>query len=67
MIRTMSVSEHEGTTEPGRRWLTKSAKPDPGFSQSIERGLAILSAFRPHRPLMGVSELAREEIGRAHV
>jgi IclR family transcriptional regulator, pca regulon regulatory protein len=33
---------------------------DPGFSQSLERGLAILSAFRPNRSALGVSELARE-------
>jgi IclR family transcriptional regulator, pca regulon regulatory protein len=32
----------------------------PGFSQSLERGLAILSAFRPDRPTLGISELARE-------
>ena len=32
----------------------------PGFSQSLERGLAILSAFRPDRPAIGISELARE-------
>jgi IclR family transcriptional regulator, pca regulon regulatory protein len=31
-----------------------------GFSQSLERGLAILSAFRPDRPAIGISELARE-------
>jgi IclR family transcriptional regulator, pca regulon regulatory protein len=32
----------------------------PGsFSQSLERGLAILSAFKPAKPLMGISELAR--------
>ena len=36
------------------------SKPDPGFSQSVERGLAILSAFKPARALIGVSELARE-------
>jgi IclR family pca regulon transcriptional regulator len=29
-------------------------------SQSLERGLAILSAFRSGRPLLGVSELARD-------
>jgi IclR family transcriptional regulator, pca regulon regulatory protein len=29
-------------------------------SQSLERGLAILSVFRPGRPLLGVSELSRE-------
>jgi IclR family transcriptional regulator, pca regulon regulatory protein len=33
---------------------------DPGFSQSLERGLAILSAFRPDRPDLGISELARQ-------
>ena len=32
----------------------------PAHSQSLERGLAILSAFRSGRPLVGVSELARE-------
>jgi IclR family pca regulon transcriptional regulator len=31
-----------------------------GTSQSVERGLAILSSFEAERPLMGVSELARE-------
>ena len=30
------------------------------YSQSLERGLAILSAFRSGRPLLGVSELGRE-------
>ena len=32
----------------------------PAYSQSLERGLAILSAFRSGRPLIGVSELGRE-------
>ena len=40
--------------------VSDQPKSDPGFSQSIERGLAILSSFGPDRPLMGVSELARE-------
>ena len=30
-----------------------------GFSQSLERGLAVLSAFTPDRPALGISELAR--------
>jgi IclR family transcriptional regulator, pca regulon regulatory protein len=30
------------------------------YSQSLERGLAILSIFTPNRPLLGVSEVARE-------
>jgi IclR family pca regulon transcriptional regulator len=33
---------------------------DPSHSQSLERGLAILSSFRSGRSLVGVSELARE-------
>jgi IclR family pca regulon transcriptional regulator len=41
--------------------LPRGAAPsDAGFSQSLERGLAILSAFKPERPLLGSSELARE-------
>jgi len=31
-----------------------------GFSQSLERGLAVLSSFRPDRPLLGISELAQD-------
>lgn len=31
-----------------------------GFSQSLERGLAILAAFSPDRPSLGISELARK-------
>jgi IclR family pca regulon transcriptional regulator len=40
-----------------------SVRPSPresGLSQSLERGLAILSAFTSTRSLLGVSELARE-------
>jgi IclR family transcriptional regulator, pca regulon regulatory protein len=32
---------------------------EPGFSQSLERGLAILASFSSERPLLGVSELGR--------
>jgi IclR family pca regulon transcriptional regulator len=42
---------------------TPAAAPptiDAGHSQSLERGLAILSAFRSGRSLIGVSELSRE-------
>jgi IclR family pca regulon transcriptional regulator len=34
--------------------------PADGHSQSLERGLAILSSFRSARPLLGVSDLSRE-------
>jgi IclR family pca regulon transcriptional regulator len=33
---------------------------DAGFSQSLVRGLAVLAAFTPDRPALGISELARE-------
>ena len=38
----------------------KATPSGAGHSQSLERGLAILSSFRSARPLLGVSELARE-------
>jgi IclR family transcriptional regulator, pca regulon regulatory protein len=40
-------------------WNMPKAGKDPGFSQSLERGLAILAAFTPDRPALGISELAR--------
>jgi IclR family transcriptional regulator, pca regulon regulatory protein len=36
------------------------ANQGAGFSQSLERGLAVLSAFRPDRPTLGISELAQQ-------
>jgi len=36
------------------------AEQQTSHSQSLERGLAILSAFRSGRPLLGVSELGRD-------
>jgi IclR family pca regulon transcriptional regulator len=38
----------------------RAGRPDPGFSRSLERGLAILSAFGRERRQLGVNELARE-------
>ena len=39
---------------------TTRPQRERGFSQSLERGLALLSAFTSTRPLIGVSDLARE-------
>ena len=36
------------------------ARPEPAGSQSLERGLAILTTFRSAQPLLGVSDLARQ-------
>ncbi len=40
--------------------LNMSQPSEAGFSQSLERGLAILTAFTPDRPALGISELARK-------
>jgi IclR family pca regulon transcriptional regulator len=44
-----------------RAQTTGDRRPvDPGMSQSLERGLAVLALFKSGRPLMGVSEIGRE-------
>jgi IclR family pca regulon transcriptional regulator len=40
--------------------VERAATTGSAYSQSLERGLAILSAFRSGRPLLGVSEIGRE-------
>jgi len=40
--------------------MLERSSPGSAHSQSLERGLAILSAFRSGRPLLGVSEIGRE-------
>src|SRR5579884_161518 len=47
----------DGSTLPR---MSERAASAPAHSQSLERGLAILSAFRSGRPVLGVSELGRE-------
>ena len=37
----------------------REPKSSVGFSQSLERGLLILSAFSEHRPVLGIADLAR--------
>src|SRR5271165_3901336 len=38
-------------------WSIPSLR-DPRFSQSLERGLAILSCFTPARPVLGIADIA---------
>src|SRR5271167_2578826 len=38
-------------------WSIPSLR-DPRFSQSLERGLAILSCFTPSRPVLGIADIA---------
>jgi IclR family transcriptional regulator, pca regulon regulatory protein len=40
--------------------VTGNGRIEAGFSQSLARGLAVLSAFTSGRPLLGVSDLSRE-------
>jgi IclR family transcriptional regulator, pca regulon regulatory protein len=46
---------------PGEDWVP--AVPtlrEPRYSQSLERGLAILSCFTPERPVLGIADIADE-------
>ena len=43
--------------EHGPAWSNPSLR-EPRYSQSLERGLAILSCFTPERPVLGNSELS---------
>jgi IclR family pca regulon transcriptional regulator len=46
---------------PDGEWaLSTSTLKEPRFSQSLERGLAILCCFDPERPVLGIVDLAQE-------
>jgi IclR family pca regulon transcriptional regulator len=47
---------HDGSRDD-EAWSVLSLQ-DPRYSQSLERGLAILESFRPERPWMGISDIA---------
>src|SRR5271169_508253 len=53
--KSASPKEQKGTPEPA--WSLPSLR-DPRFSQSLERGLAILSCFTPARPVLGIADIA---------
>lgn len=40
--------------------LSGATLNEPRFSQSLERGLAILCCFGPDRPVLGISQIAKE-------
>jgi IclR family pca regulon transcriptional regulator len=46
-----------GKQEPA--WSIPSLR-EPRFSQSLERGLAILGSFTPERPVLGIADIADE-------
>jgi IclR family pca regulon transcriptional regulator len=45
------------TSAPVSEWTIPSLR-EPRYSQSLERGLAILACFTPERPALGIAEIA---------
>jgi IclR family pca regulon transcriptional regulator len=50
-----AASKSKGGLEPS--WSHPSLR-EPRYSQSLERGLAILSCFTPERPVLGIADIA---------
>jgi IclR family pca regulon transcriptional regulator len=50
------VKDHPNGTEPSEFPTLKEGR----YSQSLERGLAILNCFTPERPTLGIAEIADE-------
>ncbi len=55
--RSSSPGAPSRTREPA--WSIPDLR-EPRYSQSLERGLAILRCFTPERPMLGISDLADE-------
>ncbi len=58
MPRT-SQSAAKATTRAEPAWSIPSLR-EPRYSQSLERGLAILGCFTPKRPVLGIADIADE-------
>ena len=56
MPRTSSKAP-KATTAQEPAWSIPSLR-EPRYSQSLERGLAILSCFTPKRPVLGIADIA---------
>src|ERR1700685_4135810 len=57
MPRTSQSAAKTGVQEPA--WSIPSLR-EPRYSQSLERGLAILGCFTPKRPVLGIADIADE-------
>src|SRR5271169_5355858 len=57
MPRTGSNTSKQASATQEPAWSIPSLR-DPRFSQSLERGLAILSCFTPARPVLGIADIA---------
>jgi IclR family pca regulon transcriptional regulator len=59
MPRTSSKAPKPSTSTLEPAWSIPSLR-EPRYSQSLERGLAILSCFTPKRPVLGIADIADE-------
>lgn len=59
MPRTSSKAPKAPATAQEPAWSIPSLR-EPRYSQSLERGLAILSCFTPKRPVLGIADIADE-------
>src|ERR1700739_2582523 len=57
MPRTKAAAAKRPEHEPA--WSIPSLR-EPRYSQSLERGLAILGCFTPARPVLGIADIADE-------
>jgi IclR family pca regulon transcriptional regulator len=61
-IGTRDMSKPRAQTEKfdsnGERWPSVPTLIESRYSQSLERGLALLACFTPERPVWGIAELA---------
>ncbi len=61
MPKTTSNTSRDADTTQDSAWSIPSLR-EPRYSQSLERGLAILGCFTPTRPVLGIADIA-EELG----
>lgn len=57
MPRTKSNYPKSSKSAPEPAWSVPSLR-EPRYSQSLERGLAILGCFTPERPVLGIADIA---------
>jgi IclR family pca regulon transcriptional regulator len=59
MPRTKTAAPKARATDQEPAWSIPSLR-EPRYSQSLERGLAILGCFTPARPVLGIADIADE-------
>ncbi len=59
MPRTKATAPNHAEVDSDPAWSIPSLR-EPRYSQSLERGLAILGCFTPARPVLGIADIADE-------